>query len=627
MCGIGGIIDTQAKEEDTRSRLEVMAEVMKYRGPDAHSIMVDGELGFVHNRLKIIDLSDTANQPMYSASMEHAIVFNGEIYNFEELKVKYELVNLKTSSDTEILLECIEKVGLEQALRDCRGMFALAIYHFPTKTLKLARDRYGQKPLYFSFLESRFTFCSDIRGVARNLTALELDFDALDYFLTEMSTPQPKSIFKGILQLEPGSIAELNGAKLDIRAYYAYELDNYDDSLTENNCLQMVEKELTEAIVLRSYSDVNLGYFLSGGIDSGLICSLMAQNSDRPIDTYTVIYDEKDFDESAEAKVVADRYKTNHHELKLDSSSVDQILWDLVNEMGEPFADSSALPSYYVTKAMKEHVTVAISGDGGDELFGYPEYGYALKLEEFQHYSKSTKKRRSFAAKVGNKFRTGNPYIDGALKTSLKTQLDGELLNRGMVFSAIEKEQLYRSLDLKKAAGYTAKWHSKLWNEIPSDSLFTKKWLGGFKTRLLNDYLPKVDRTSMFNSLEVRSPFLDHKLGELVAKIPPHFNFQNGHPKYLLKRLAMKHIAPDILQRKKIGFGVPITHWINNELSELINEHLSRERIEKRGLFNPDFIAKTIAEHQEGRADNRHKIWALLWLEMWMKQNIDRLNA
>ena len=623
MCGIGGFLDENRAAQDSNEILSKMAHIMRFRGPESSDTFPISKGGLVHNRLKIIDLSDRANQPMTSVCGDFTLVFNGEIYNFKELREKYQLTNLKTGSDTEVLLEALANFPIKDVLSATKGMFALALFQHSTNTFFLARDRFGQKPLYYYLTDKQFYFCSDIRGISRNINNLSLDYESIDYYLSELAMPQPKTIFKEIKQLNPGSFARLVDFKLTEESYHSIKIVQEFEDRSEQEWLSKVEEGIITASKRRLISDVNIGFFLSGGVDSGLIVALTAQLSDKPIDTYTAIYDEKDFDESKDAKKVAARHHTNHHEIKINSANVDEVLWNLIGETGEPFADSSLLPSYFVTKEMSQYVTVAISGDGGDELFGYPEYQYALNLQEFDKKSKFHQQINALKAKAINKLSATSQAQAAAYAFSLKHEMNGQLLDRKMGFSTLEKQGLYRDENLKKS-NFVNVYHKGIWNGIDSNRFYTKKLIGGYKTRLLNDYLVKVDRSSMFNSLEVRSPFLDHDLVDLVNQIPGELNFKNNQPKYLLKKLAEKHVDSTIFSRKKKGFGIPVTYWLKNELKSYVDKYLSAEQLAKRGLFNPDFVQKLWQEHERGVEDHRHKIWAILCLEIWFDQELDR---
>ncbi len=622
MCGIVGYISKVNDDAKRDLVLNGMAHLMRFRGPEFNRKEFIPNGGLVHNRLKIIDLSDSANQPMTSRCGNYMIVFNGEAYNFKYLQKKYCSPDFNSDSDTETLLECLANHPIKEVIAATKGMFVLTLYHLPTQKIYLVRDRFGQKPLYYSLSKEEFYFCSDIRGISKNKSNLSLDYESIDYYLSELAMPQPKTIFKEIKQLNPGSFARLVDFKLTEESYHSIKIVQEFEDRSEQEWLSKVEEGIITASKRRLISDVNIGFFLSGGVDSGLIVALTAQLSDKPIDTYTAIYDEKDYDESKDAKKVAARYHTNHQEIKINSANVDEVLWNLISETGEPFADSSLLPSYFVTKEMSQYVTVAISGDGGDELFGYPEYQYALNLEEFDKKSKFHQQINALKSKTINKLSPTSQAQSAAYAFSLKHEMNGQLLDRKMGFSTLEKQGLYRDENLKKS-NFVNVYHKGIWNGIDSNRFYTKKLIGGYKTRLLNDYLVKVDRSSMFNSLEVRSPFLDHDLVDLVNQIPSQLNFKNNQPKYLLKKLAEKHVDSTIFSRKKKGFGIPVTYWLKNELKSYVDKYLSAEQLAKRGLFNPHFVKKLWQEHERGVQDHRHKIWAILCLEIWFDQELD----
>ena len=622
MCGIGGYISKVNDDAKRDLVLNSMAHLMRFRGPEFNRKEFIPNGGLVHNRLKIIDLSDSANQPMTSRCGNYMIVFNGEAYNFKYLQKKYCSPDFNSDSDTETLVECLANHPIKEVIAATKGMFVLALYHLPTQKIYLVRDRFGQKPLYYSLSNEEFYFCSDIRGISKNKSNLSLDYESIDYYLSELAMPQPKTIFNEIKQISPGTIATITDFQLKEEAYYEMKIVQPYENKSEQEWLLAVENGLIDAAESQLVSDVNIGFFLSGGVDSGLIVALMAQKSKTPINTYTAVYNETDFDESKDAEKLSKRYGTNHHEIKIDASHVDEILWELIFETGEPFADSSLLPSYFVSREIAKHVKVAISGDGGDELFGYPEYQYALGLDIFGKKKPLTRNLTALKARISNRINSNNLSLEAAFAHSLKYDLNGELLNRNMGFSESEKDVLYKD-DALKLTRYLKRYHKVIWEGIDTEVLYAKKLIGGYKTRLLNDYLVKVDRSSMFNSLEVRSPFLDHDLVNLVCQIPGEFNFKNNQPKYILKKLAEKHVDEDIFSRKKRGFGIPITKWLKNDLKSYVDKYLSMEQLQKRNLVEWSFIQKILSEHNQGIKDHRHKIWAILCLEIWFEQNLD----
>ena len=622
MCGLAGFIDKENKPDRYLERVNKTMDYLKRRGPDNSSVYKLKNGGFVHTRLKILDLSDSANQPMVSSCGRYLLVFNGEIYNFEELQKKYHLDMVRTHSDTEVLLNALIVGDVKSVLENCIGMFALAFYDMKDEELILARDRLGQKPLYYYSDNSSFYFSSDIRAVKCCLSQTTLNYSAIDYFFSELVMPQPETIYNEIKQVEPGKYLKIKDFKLEEGSYFDFRKGDFDYETNENEWINKIEQSLFEAVNIRLKSDVDLGFFLSGGVDSGLIVSMAASFLDRKLDTYTVVYEDRFNKENKLAKELAKKYNTNHNEVYVDFNDVSDALVNLIQEVGEPFADSSLLPTYFVSREMKNQVSVAISGDGGDELFGYPEYRYSAKLDSFSDFNWTKRSFLAGKAKLLNRF-SNEEYIEAALNRSLLKEKEGQLLNRKMAFSKDEKVRLYCSSHLLKSIGKDNEYHNQVWGNSENVGFYKRKWEGSFKTRLLNDYLVKIDRGTMYNSLEVRSPFLDHRLVDLAGRVPPEIQFKNGHAKYLLKKLGEKYIDKGIFNREKMGFGIPVNQWLTGQLKGLVDVCLNEKVIKERGFFNSNFVNELVLEHTKGVKNHTHKIWALLCFELWCQNNLD----
>ncbi len=621
MCGIAGIVNLNG-ELVSEAHLEKMSAFMKERGPDNLGMWVNENVGFSHRRLSIIDLSVNGHQPMLDRENTIVITFNGEIYNFPELKIELQKngVSFTTSSDTEVLLYGYKTWGIESLLSKIDGMFAFVLYDLIKKKVFLCRDRFGKKPLYYSFQNSQLYFSSDIRSITPFISNIEMDYEALDFYLTEISIPQPKTIWKNISQVYKSSFIELDltTRKWNSKEYWRLE-SNPKLNLNFQEAEKLVEQKLTSAILKRTISDVPIGCFLSGGIDSGLIVALLAQNSKEKVKTFTVGFSEDDFNELPLAKKLAERYNTNHTEIII-KPDIENEIFDLVDYFGEPFADSSAIPTYYVCKEMRKHVTVALSGDGGDEMFGYNNYAYMEKVANFllKNPSEIRRSTKTIISKVQNRFGVKVENL-GALNDFCKDEKSGIALIRGMAFMPNEMSMLYNKDFTEKAPTFSMSEVKKIWSKYEKEGLTDKIFLASLDTRLLNDYLVKVDRASMKSSLEVRSPFLDKNLAELAFKLPNEYKINNGEAKYVLKTLAQKHVDQDIFNRKKQGFGIPVKHWLKHELKNLVNEHLSSDQIKKRGFFNPEYVSRILKEHNSNVVNHTHKIWSLLWLELWCK--------
>lgn len=614
MCGIGGIINFKSFNSEVDSEL-IFSKHLGNRGPDNFSTYENESFFLAHARLKIIELSDSSNQPMTSVSGNSIIVFNGEIYNFKEISKSLSL-NIEYKSDTRVVLEAIEEWGVEKTLSKLKGMFAFCFVDVINKKSFLARDRFGQKPLYIYHQKKEFIFSSDIRVISElKKNNLTINKQSIEYYLCELSMPQPFTIWDEVTQLEPAHFIEVNfeGEIINKKEYWSLVTAELIEA-NEVEIIKKLELKLKEAILSRTVSDVPLACFLSGGVDSGLIVSILAKNSNKQIKTFTVGFDYDDFNELDDARIIAEKYNTDHMEVKININ-IERDIEDILAHFGEPFADSSAIPTYYISQEIKKHVTVALSGDGGDEFFGgYIDYGFANDAEIFQRKHKYELKQKLVGefSKVTSRFLKNSQNYGTELKyLSIREPYK---LSRKMGFCPINKNYLINS------TGDIEEYFNTIWNNASDSSMTTNLMKASLKTRLLNDYLVKVDRASMANSLEVRSPFLDHELAEFSFSIPNSLKFKDGESKYLLKKLGEKYMYSDIFSKKKRGFGVPIKHWLKNELFVFADQHI-------KALVNRKFIVNTsvlslLQEHKNGISDHTHRIWALVCLEVWLKNNI-----
>jgi asparagine synthase (glutamine-hydrolysing) len=611
MCGIAGVISFNA-QVPSNSELERQSTCFATRGPDNFGAQSIQNVSLCHRRLSIIDLDPRSHQPM---SLDGVVItFNGEIYNYLELKK--ELANsgaeFQTNSDTEVILAAYKFWGIEKTLSRLRGMFAFAIYDERKQQVYLARDVHGQKPLYYSKNSEEFSFSSDIRFISQRENNLVIDKKSLDFYFQEISMPQPRTIWEGVHQLKPAHWLVINVKTGDSEQSRYHSFTFKEQEMSWSDAVNETEKRLTEGILKRTVADVPIACFLSGGVDSGLVVSMLAANSSEKVNTFSVGFKEDDFNELPHAKKLAQRYDTNHTELLIEPNIQDEIS-TILGDLGEPFGDSSLIPSFLVTRSMAEHYKVALSGDGGDELYGYPSYAEFYETEEFlmQKGSKFSKRLKIQASKLTSRIGAGENK--GKHKIYLDNTPGGEIQNREMVYSSSDVERLFTW----ESNGYTKEYLNETWDNSDATSLSNKLISGSLETRLLNDYLVKVDRSSMMNSLEIRSPFLDADLGEFAFQIPNKLKFRNGNPKSILKELAKKYVDPDIESRKKIGFGIPINHWLKDELRPLLMDTLAESNLKKHGLFNQQFVDKTIKDHVSGSLDNRHKLWCLLSFQIW----------
>lgn len=637
MCGICGIIEINSQNRITRELLHSMCEVLNYRGPDGEDIYIEKnqpvlssgiQVGLGHRRLAIIDLQ-SGNQPMSNEDGTVWIVQNGEIYNFQELKKTLEEKGhkFKTRSDTEVIIHLYEDYGKE-CVNYLRGMFAFAIWDSKNMRFMLARDRIGKKPLCYAVTEKGIVFASEIKSILKVPgIRKEINKAAIHHYLTYQYIPSPDSIFCSINKLPAAHILCWEKGKIAVSKYWSL---NYDAKIkiTEQEACEKIIDELKESTRLRLISDVPLGAFLSGGVDSSAVVATMSIISGKPVKTFSIGFEEQDFSELKYARMVAERYKTEHKELIVKPPRVQEILPKLAWYYNEPFADSSAIPTYYVSKMTKEYVTVALNGDGGDENFaGYPRYQERKLIDGFlRFYQMSPFFLKKSAKKIASDFAEKNSFWR---KLNWLLQSENLLPERRYVrfvtgFPNELKEKLYAPAFKQEIAGIDS---LDLFSEVfgkTKASDFTEKIMGADVVTYLSDCLcVKMDIASSANALETRSPFLDHKFMEFNASLPSHFKLKRYKAKYILKKALEKYLPKEVLYRPKMGFGVPITHWLKGELKDYAYEFLLSKKAEKRGYFNLGYIKLMLDDHTMGRRDHTTRLWTLIMLEMWHQVFID----
>lgn len=617
MCGIAGILSFDGSV--TREELLRLNRYNIPRGPDGEGYLIKQNIGFAHRRLSIIDLSENASQPMEDNERNVFITFNGEIYNHNILRK--ELLSLgfsfESRSDTEVILKGYSAWGIDLLLEKLDGMFAFALADINQGKIFLCRDPFGKKPFYYFLDNKKLIFSSDLRSI-RESENLTLNFGALDYYLTELSSPQPQTIFNEVMQVPPGTRISINisNGKIESKSFWQINYNNKTEA-GENEILDQTESLLISSIKKRLTGDVPVASFLSGGADSGLITALYAANSSQKISTYSVGFSYQKYNELPLAKSLAKKYSTNHTEILLEAIDMN-CLDDVLNAFPEPFADSSAIPSFLISQIISRTEKVALSGDGGDEMFGgYFEYPLLHKTELFEKQYKNKVDRLIAVntSKVLSRLKLTEENL-GTYETYLK-QSPAEIMYRQMGFSTQEKMQLYNP-ELLNYSSSTENVLLTTWNESISDSRIDTFSKASLKTRLLNDYLVKVDRTSMAHGLEVRSPFLDKELSCFAASIPNGIKYKLGESKYILKKLATKYIDPHFFSREKKGFSIPLAEWLRKELRPLAEETLFSGSFERRGYFNIAFVKGLYQKHLEGKKDNSNKLWSLICLEKWL---------
>lgn len=623
MCGICGIYHVDPEKAVDQLTLRRMAEVIVHRGPDDDGFYLDKGVGLGMRRLSIIDLV-TGKQPISNEDGSAWIVFNGEIYN--HLALRRELENkghrFRTRTDTEAIVHAYEEYG-ERCPTYLNGMFAFALYDRRKRRLLLARDRLGIKPLYYTFDGRRLVFGSELKSLLQVTDVpRELDFKALDAYLTFEYIPAPLSIFRGVAKLPQGHTLLLEDGRMRLRQYWdvAFGLD-LGENKTEQEWGEELAALLADAVKIRLMSDVPLGAFLSGGLDSSSVVAMMSRATSQPVKTFSIGFTESTYNELEYARTVAQAFGTEHHEEILTPDAV-ALTETLVSHLDEPLGDFSIFPTYMVSKMTRQYVTVALSGDGGDELLaGYDTYiadRLARSYARLPHFVRHglieplASRMRPTEKKKGVINRTVR-FVQGmALPVHLQHV-------RWMIFlSQAQKEALYAP-PLREALAGTNPYDfiEKYFDRVRGADPLSQQQYVDIKTYLADDILVKVDRMSMAVSLEARVPFLDYRLVELVGRMPSDLRLRKGQTKYILKR-AMRGILPEkILTRGKEGFSIPIKNWLRAELRPMMFELLSPERLRRQGYFNPTYVASLIKEHLAGHANHSHQLWALMVFQKW----------
>lgn len=623
MCGICGLYhaDGQPADADLLAR---MIAPMRHRGPDDVGLWSGGPVGLANARLAVIDLSPAGHQPMSNEDGTVWIAFNGEVYNFLELRrqAAQRGHRLASRTDTEAVIHLYEDLGTG-CVHLLRGMFAFALWDGRRQRLFLARDRLGQKPLYYFWDGTHLAFASEIKALLEcPWLPQEVNVEAVPVYLAHGYVPTPDTIFRHVRALPPGHTLTIEDGRLEVAEYWdvAYSVA---EVRSEEECVEELRARLREAVRLRLISDAPLGALLSGGIDSTAIVALMSDLSDRPVQTFAIGFaGEPSFNELDPARQAASRYGTDHHEFVVEPDAV-ELLPKLVWHYDQPFGDSSAIPTYLVSQLTRQHVTVALSGDGGDELFaGYERFAAARLAERWawvpnEVWRTATHVLRALPESTAYRgvVRRARRFVEAAGLPLLDRYLSWVGL-----FSAELREQVLAD---RTEVDVRASFHRYLDQVRGMDSISQLLYLNT-KTYLADDLLVKADRMSMAHGLETRSPFLDHELVQWAARLPVDLKLRGTSTKYILKRALRGLVPDDIIDRPKHGFGVPVGRWFRADLSGYVREMLLDRRALDRGYFRPEGLRWLIEQHQTGRRDFGHQLWTLLTLEVWHRVFIDK---
>jgi asparagine synthase (glutamine-hydrolysing) len=627
MCGIAGIVSTNAGERIESATIHRMCQAIVHRGPDDEGIFVKDGTGLGIRRLSIIDLAG-GHQPVFNENRSVWVVYNGEIYNFSQLRSELQSRGhrLSTHTDTEVIVHLYEEMGSD-CVHQLRGMFAFALYDERRRKVLIARDRLGEKPLHYAFDGKKLWFGSEIKAILAVAPELaQVDRQAVRQYVQFGYIPDPATAFSGIKKLPPGHLLELENGKLSVSRYWDLPQYGTHSPASEEECLQQLEQRLEEAVKMRLIADVPLGAFLSGGADSSTIVALMARSSSRPVKTFSIGFRHKDFDETPYARMVAQKFGTEHHELILEPDVVNSVE-TLTHSLEEPFGDASALPTYYVSCLARQHVKVALSGDAGDEIFaGYERYRVCLQDRSFQWVPEWT--RRFYREHIHKLVPRSLPGRSLSYSIALPWQ---ERYIEDVSLQPVQRQMALFSEDFMRPALGESDPFDQFRGYIESaparDSLCRLLYLDA-KTYLPGDILTKVDRMSMLTSLEARAPMVDHVFLEWATGLTSEWKMRGGEQKYILRKLAERVGVPrEALYRPKKGFALPLVHWTRHELKELILSSLLDPRTLQRGYLNPPAVRQLLDEHFRGRRNHTGRIWRLLMLELWHRNYLEKLHA
>lgn len=631
MCGITGWANLDARTlpaDGARELLHSMCERMVHRGPDGEGLMVSPGVALGVRRLAIIDLN-TGDQPFYNEDKSVAVVLNGEIYNYRDLRKDLQKRghSFHSQSDTEVLPHLYEEFG-DDMVQHLNGMFAFALWDARRRRLLIARDRFGEKPLYWGVFDNTLLFASEPKVLlAHPSVNTMVNLQALRQYLSFDYVPAPLSIYEGINKLPAAHTLTLENGKIETSPYWRLCYETRQPVPSEAEAAEHLRELLAESVRMRLVSDVPLGVLLSGGVDSSTIAALAVESSSEPVKTFSISFAESSFDESSYARAVAKFLGTDHHEERLSANLAANLVGEIGSWMDEPFSDSSLVPTYLLSRFTRKHVTVALGGDGGDELFaGYPMYRGHRWAEVYARVPAFL--RRGLVEPIVRALpvKTKNLSFDyKALRFISGSKYDRVTRHHVWFgsFAPNEQEQLLTTAVLRATDSDIYHDARRMLAECDSTDVIEQMQSLDTRLYLAEDILTKVDRASMAVSLEVRAPFLDQRVAEFAASLPPNYKLRGRHTKYILKRSIAGSLPSFVTRRGKKGFGVPVAEWLKGKLKPLARDLLSPERVRRAGVFNPEYVTRLQDEHERGVANHRKLLWTLLMFELWHESFVE----